>query len=417
MNATVTSPTLDDALADSRTYADDRAFHALLTRLRHEDPVHWTQPEGYRPFWTITRHADIMEIEKQAERFVSAPRTALRSAEAEEQIRRRTGSVQPIRSLIQMDAPDHRHFRGLTQTWFGPKRLKELDESIGEIADSFIDKMTQLDGECDFAADIAVWFPLRVVMLILGVPEEDLGLMLKLTQQHFAASDPSVAAEGKVEAGAAASELFQYFNVLTAERRKNPRNDIVSLLADATVNDAPISDFDRNSYYFLLAVAGHDTTSSSISGLMHALAENPDQRERLTADPDLLPKAIEEGIRWTSPVRHFFRTATEDCLLRGCEIKAGDSLMLSYPSANRDEDVFDDPFAFRIDRAPNPHLAFGYGPHLCLGQHLAKMEMRALFAKLLPRIESLEISGEPRWLETNFVGGLKSLPIRYLMHR
>ncbi len=412
MNTALVDARLDDALADPKTYADDRAFHAILTELRSKDPVHWTHPDGYRPFWTVTRHADIMEIEKQSELFTSAPRTALRSIEAEEAIRRRTGSVQPIRSLIQMDQPDHRLFRGLTQAWFAPKRLKELDEAVTAIVDSFVAKLQDFDGECDFAADIAVWFPLRVVMLILGVPEEDAGLMLKLTQQHFAASDPSVSAGGEVEAGSAAGELFDYFNALTAERRKNPRNDVVSLLADAIVGGAPMSDFDRNSYYFLLAVAGHDTTSSSISGLMHALAEHPEQRRRLTADLGLLPKAIEEGIRWTSPVRHFFRTSTEDCVIRGRAIKAGDALMLSYPSANRDEEAFEAPFEFRIDRAPNPHLAFGYGPHLCLGQHLAKLEMRALFSKLLPRIESIELTGSPRWLETNFVGGLKSLPVK-----
>ena len=404
---------LDDALANPGTYADDGAYHAILTRLRTEDPVHWTKPRGYRPFWTVTRHADVMEIEKQSDLFINAPRTALRSTAQEDAIRRFSGSAQPIRSLIQMDAAEHRLFRGLTQAWFMPKQLKALEASITALAGEFVEQLRRHGGECDFMSDVAVWYPLRVIMLILGVPEEDAGLMLRLTQQHFANTDPSVRAAGEVEAGAAVKELFAYFNALTAERRKNPKNDAISLLADARVDGEPIADFDRNSYFFLLAVAGHDTTSSSIGGTLHALIEHPDQRAVLGENPAALPKAIDEGIRWTSPVRHFFRTAQEDYVLRGVEVRRGDSLMLSYPSANRDEDVFKDPFDFRIDRERNPYLSFGYGPHLCLGQHMAKLEMRALFSRMLPAISSLELSGQPCWLQSNFVGGLKSLPIRY----
>ena len=415
--AQIADQTIDDALADPRTYTDEVSYHALLTRLRHDDPVHWTKPTGYRPFWTITRHSLISEIERQPELFASAPRSVLRSVEQENSIRGFTGSVQPMRSLIQMDQPDHRTFRKLTQAWFMPKHLKTIEAAVDRLSNEFIDKMKSFNGECDFTEDVAIWFPLRTVMHILGVPPEDAALMLKLTQQHFASTDPSVAQSGVVKAGSALQEVFDYFAKLAAERRRSPREDAVSLLVQATIDDKPIPDFELYSYLALLAVAGHDSTSSSISGMMHALIERPEQLARLRSDIGLLPSAVEEGIRWTSPVRHFFRTATTDIEVGNQKIRTGDSVMLSYPSANRDEDVFEDPFEFRIDRAKNPHMSFGHGPHLCLGQNLAKLEMKSFFSRLLPKLESIELVGEPRWIETNFVGGLKSLPVRYRMSK
>lgn len=404
---------LADLIAAPETYSDERRCHELFTQLRRDHPVFWAEPEGYRPFWAVTRHADIMEVEKQAELFVSAPRTALRSHEQEEAIKAVTGSYQAARTLIQMDQPQHRKFRALTQSWFMPKHLKTLEASMEALAVEFCGRMEQRNGKCDFVTDIALWYPLRAVMAILGVPEEDEALMLRLTQQHFANTDPTVRREVGGDAGSAVSQLFSYFDALTEQRRSEPRNDIVSLLTNATVDGEPISNLDRNSYFFIMAVAGHDTTSSSISGLLLALLQHPDQMARLRADRSLLSSAIDEGIRWTSPVRHFFRTATRDYDLRGERIRAGDSLMMCYPSANRDEEVFADPFTFRIDRKPNAHIAFGFGPHLCLGQHLAKLEMKAFFNRFLDRIHDVELDGEPEWLHANFVGGLKTLPVRY----
>ena len=404
---------LADLIAAPETYSDEGRYHELFARLRRDHPVFWAEPDGYRPFWAVTRHADILEVEKQAEVFVSAPRTALRSHVQEEAIRKVTGSYQAARTLIQMDGSQHRQFRALTQSWFMPKHLKTLEASMTALAAEFCGRMERLGRACDFVNDVALWFPLRAVMTILGVPEEDEALMLRLTQQHFANTDPTVKREIGGDAGSAVSQLFGYFDALTVQRRAEPRNDIVSLLTDATVDGRPISDFDRNSYFFIMAVAGHDTTSSSISGLLLALLEHPDQMARLRADRSLLATAIDEGIRWTSPVKHFFRTATRDYDLRGQTIRAGDSLMMCYPSANRDEAVFSDPYAFRIDRKPNPHVAFGYGPHLCLGQHLAKLEMRAFFGRFLDSVDDVALDGTPEWLHANFVGGLKSLPIRY----
>lgn len=406
---------VSDAIADPATYTDMNGYHELFKRLRREAPVRWTEPESYRPFWTVSRHEHVMEIELQPRVFVNAPRTALRTVQSEEEIRLVTGSTQAARTLIQMDDPDHRKFRKLTQSWFLPGRLHRLDDQLAALATEFVDRLDAAGGTCDFATDIAVWYPLRVIMAILGVPEEHGPMMLRLTQQHFAGQDPTVSRGERVDAGAPARELFAYFTDLTVQRRQNPSDDIVSLLADAQIDGKPISDFDRNSYFFIMAIAGHDTTSSTISGLMHALITHPDQLEKLRADRGLLPSAVTEGIRWTSPVRHFFRTATADYTIGGQTIKAGDSVMLAYPSANFDDAVFDEPFDFRVDREPNSQIAFGHGVHVCLGQHLARNEITALFAELLDRVGPIEMTAEARWLETSFVGGIKSLPISYRM--
>ena len=405
--------TLADMIAAPETYSDERRYHEMLAELRHDQPVFWAEPAGYRPFWAITRYADILEIEKQADVFVSEPRTALRSHDQEEAIKAVTGSYQAVHALIQMDGSEHRQYRALTQSWFGTKHIRSLEASMTDLAAEFCDRMERMGGRCDFASDIAAWYPLRAVMKILGVPEEDEALMLRLTQQHFGNTDPTVKRDLGGNAGSAVGQLFAYFDAITEQRRHDRRNDIISLLIDAEVDGQPISASNRNAYYFMVAVAGHDTTSSSIAGLLHALLDHPDQMARLRADRSLLDTAVDEGIRWTSPVRHFFRTAGRDYELRGQRIREGDSIMLCYPSANRDEAVFADPYVFRIDRKPNPHLAFGYGPHLCLGQHLAKLEMRAFFSRFLDRIEDVELDGTPEWLHANFVGGLKSLPIRY----
>ena len=208
-------------------------------------------------------------------------------------------------------------------------------------------------------------------------------------------------------------EMFQYFTALTVSRRENPTEDLASAIANAVIDGEPLSDIDVVSYYLIIAAAGHDTTSATISGGMLALTENPDQRARLAGDLGLMGLATEEMIRWVTPVKAFMRTATEDTAVRGVPIAAGESVLLSYPSANRDEDVFDDPFRFDVTRDPNKHIAFGYGVHFCLGAALARMEVGSFFSELLPRLESIELAGEPQHVATTFVGGLKHLPIRY----
>ena len=411
---------LDDQLVNPATFTDETSLHALWADLRRDDPVHWTEPVGYRPFWSISKHADIMEIERQHELFINDPRTTLATIQQEEDIKTFTGGSHIlIRSLVQMDNPDHMVFRKLTQGWFMPPNLKKLQAGLADLAKEFVDRMEAKGGECDFVSDVAVWYPLRVIMMILGVPREDEPTMLRLTQELFGSTDADLSREDEKTSidMNTVTEFFDYFTKLTEARRADPQDDVASIIANAEINGEPIGHLEAMSYYIIVATAGHDTTSSSTAGGLLALLENPDQLERLRANPDLLPSAIDEMIRWSTPVKHFMRTATADYELRGKTIKKGDSLFLFYPSGNRDEEVFDDPNQFKIDRTPNKHLAFGYGAHVCLGQHLAKMEIKALYDELLPRLDSIELAGDPSRVAANFVSGLKRLPIRYAMSR
>jgi cytochrome P450 len=412
---------LDEAIINPDTYAMLGAYDDIFTMLRREKPMYWTEPEGYRPFWTVSKYNDIVEIERQNDKFINWPRMNLNSIVEEERVRNGTGkgSINPLRMIINMDSPEHRVHRDITQSWFLPPNLRKLEAGLAVLAKEFVDRMEAFGGACDFVKDVAVWYPLRVIMTILGVPREDDHKMLALTQAVFGSNDPERAGEqtGVEARQAAILEFFRYFTALSAERRNNPTDDLATVIANAQTDSKPIGDFEAKSYYFIVATAGHDTTSSTVAGGLLALMQNPSELAKLRANLDLLPGAIEEMLRWVTPVKHFFRTATVDYELRGKKIKAGESLMMCYPSANRDEDVFQDPFSFKIDRTPNKHLAFGHGAHLCLGLHLARMEMNALYRELLLRLDSLDLAGEPAWVLSNVVSGLKRLPIRYAMRK
>ena len=274
--------------------------------------------------------------------------------------------------------------------------------------------MTSIGPECDFVQQVAVNYPLYVIMSLLGVPESDFPLMHKLTQELFGSDDDEYKrGAAQEEQMSALLEMFEYFTALTSSRRENPTEDLASAIANARIDGEPLSDIDTISYYAIIAAAGHDTTSATISGGMLALIENPDQHEKLRADLELMPLAAEEMIRWVTPVKEFMRTAQKNTTIRGVQIAAGESVLLSYVSGNRDEDVFDDPFVFDVARDPNKHIAFGYGVHFCLGAALARMEVNSFFTELLPRLQSVELAGTPQHVATTFVGGLKHLPIRY----
>jgi cytochrome P450 len=411
---------LDDVIVDPVTYATPGAYDDIFKGLRREEPARWTEPEGYRPFWTVSKYNDIIEIERQNDKFVNEPRLNLNPLAEEETIRARTGgSVNPISLLVNMDGTGHRVHRSITQAWFMPPNLRKLENRLALLAKEFVDGMEQMGGECDFARDVGVWYPLRVIMMILGVPREDDQKMLKLSQMLLGSNDSEMSAEkAGLEARTQAIQgFFQYFGALFAERRENPTDDLATVIANAHIDGRPIDNLAAMSYYLIIATAGHDTTSGTVAGGLLALMQNPAELSKLQANPDLLPGAVEEMLRWVSPVKHFFRTATEDYMLRGKEIKAGQSLMMCYPSANRDEEIFQDPFTFKVDRTPNRHLAFGHGAHLCLGLHLARMEMKALYRELLWRIDRLDLAGEPAWVAASLVSGLKRLPIRYTMHK
>jgi cytochrome P450 len=407
-------PDFSAIIVDPKTYADENLYHETFARLRRDDPVHWCGPSNYRPFWAVTRHADIMAVELDAQNFRNDPRQFLVTKTDEDMLFAQTGSRNFARNLVAMDDPDHRAYRALTASWFGQKSIRDLEAEIAVLARETVDKMIAMGDQCDFAKEIAAWYPLRTIMLVLGVPREDEPLMLSLSQKIFGSTDTDTGGGDGMASMVEASTAFgEYFTKVTQDRRATPRNDIASVLANATVHGQPIGEAERHAYFLIIAAAGHDTTSSAISGGLLALIRHPDQMAKLRADASLMPKAMDEFIRWTSPVKHFFRTAVADCAVGGKQIRAGDNLMMCYPSGNRDEQAFDDPFAFRVDRFPNRHLAFGYGPHLCLGQHLAKLEMRLLFEELLRRVDGFDLAGEPAIVEANFVSGLKRLPIRF----
>ncbi len=395
--------------ADPKSYTDEKALHAALTHLRANAPVSWVEVPDYRPFWAITKHADIMAIERANDIFTNSPRPVLMTEEGDEQ-----QAAVGINTLIHMDDPQHRVMRAIGADWFRPKAMRALKVRIDELAKRFVDQMAAAGPECDFVQQVAVNYPLYVIMSMLGLPEQDFPKMLKYTQEMFGNDDEEFQrGTTKEEQMTALLEMFAYFTAVTASRRENPTEDLASAIANATVNGEPLNDIETVSYYAILAAAGHDTTSNIISGGMHALIEHPDQRERLRANMDLMPLATEEMIRWVTPVKEFMRTAQQDTEVRGVPIAAGESVLLSYVSSNRDEDVFEEPFKFDVGRDPNKHNAFGYGVHFCLGAALARMEVNSFFSELLPRLDLIELTGDPEYMATVFVGGPKHLPIRY----
>lgn len=396
---------------DPAAYADEARFEAATALLRREDPVHLVQGEGFNPFWAITKHADVLDIEAKNHLFLNNPRPVLGTA-ADDARRAEQGDM--LRTLIHVDDPEHRQLRGVTAEWFLPKNLVKLEGQLAALAKRYVDRMVELGGECDFAKDITMQMPLNVILAIMGLPETDYPRMLKLTQELFGAADEDLRRGDSAEdLIAVVQDFFVYFTQLTEDRRAHPTDDLVSVVANATIDGEPLTMMQTISYYVIAATAGHDTTASAMAGGLHALIEHPDQLARMQADPSLVATAADEMIRWVTPVKHFMRTATADHQVRGRTIRAGESVLLSYPSANRDEEVFDDPFRFDIGRSPNKHLSFGFGVHYCLGAMLARMELKALYTELVPRLRSVELAGDPKLMKTIFVGGLKSLPIRY----
>ena len=414
----MSAPTMDDAakvLADPKAYADDVRLHTALTHLRANNPVAWVDNAPYRPFWAITKHADIMAVERDNDLFISEPRPLLATAAADDLAKQQLEAGMGLRTLIHMDDPHHRKVRAIGADWFRPKAMRDLKVRVDELAKRYVDKMRDIGPECDFVTAIAVDFPLYVIMSLLGLPEEDFTRMHMLTQEMFGGDDDEYKRDGGSleDQLAVLMDFFTYFSTLTASRRANPTEDLASAIANGTIDGEPLSDVDTASYYVIVASAGHDTTKDAISGGLHALIENPDQLARLQAQPELMGTAVEEMIRWSTPVKEFMRTATADTTVRGVPIAKGDSVYLAYVSGNRDEDVFDEPHRFDVGRDPNKHLAFGYGVHFCLGAALARMEMNSLFTELLGRLDSIELAGTPELSATTFVGGLKHLPIRY----
>ena len=341
-------------------------------------------------------------------------------ADLEEVYRLRSKDGQDARNLIQMDLPEHAKYRMLTQSWFMPSNLRKIEGEVRATARQFVDKLLATGGRCEFVETVALHYPMRVVMTILGVPVEDEPLMHKLTQQIFTQDEQSDG-EGAISSHdrkssleAARQEFARFFGALAEDRRRNPRGDLATVIANAKIDGEPLPFGQELGYFILMATAGHDTTTNGTAGSMLALAQNPGEFAKLKADPSLITSMVEESVRWTTPVKHFMRNAKEDAEVAGRRIAKGDLLMLSYYSANRDEAVWDDPYSFRVDRPNNGHLAFGHGAHVCLGQFLARMELRLFWEELLPRIKSLGLDGEATTHPANFINGPNHVPLVFV---
>jgi cytochrome P450 len=390
-------------------------WHQRVREIRETAPVLPVEIEGYLPFHVLTKHADVFEVSRENGRWLNTANSVL-GPEADRQRMLESGFPEPA-TLIHLDGEKHTKHRQVTNDWFKPAAVKHRQPRIDELADRYIDRMRELGGECDFARDIAQPYTLRVIMDIYGVPEEDEPLMMDLTQGIFGAADPDFIGDAEnPEARILGSimSFIQYFNELTADRQACPTDDLATVIANGEIDGCPLGDAERLWYYIIVATAGHDTTSFALSGGMEAMLRDPSQFAALQADPDLVVNATDECIRWTTPVRHFLRYATEPATIRGVDFAPGDRVLLSYPSANRDADVFVDPMTFDVRRPDaDKLLSFGVGAHFCLGAQFARREVRTMLGKLAAALDHIEPAGEAAWAQSHFVSGVKRLPVSY----
>ena len=413
MEATITD------LINASAYGQNGVPHDLWTHLRKESPVYWYAQRGHTPFWAITKHEDIMEVSSQPDIFSSEAGGIIVLNEAQIQSFLEGGSGSPLaqmKTIITMDPPEHRAYRKVASGYFTPKGVTNLDEIVKSSAAAIFDDLPT-EGEVDFIEAIAQKHPLRVLATILGIDKEQEERLLVITQELFGSEDPDMRRGGEDRETARKElgmEFYMLFDEIIKDRRSCPRDDLATMLANAELSDGcPLGQLETLGYYLIVFTAGHDTTRNALSGAISAFLDHPDEFERLRKDPSLSKAAVDEIVRWTTPVNYMKRQAVQDYELRGQKIKAGEELALFYCSANRDEDVFDDPFTFDITRSPNRHLGFGWAEHYCLGAHLAKASMKALTEEMVRRIDWMEPNGERTFISSNFVVGLKTLPVKY----
>ena len=404
-----------DLVAPER-YGRQGPPHAAWTRLRNEAPVTFMEPAGYESFWAITRHEDIMEIAGRPDVFCNSKGIVVLN---DQQVAANASGESPLRqmrTIIEMDPPEHRLYRKLASGFFTPKGIDRLDEIVTTSARELVDSLGE-EGECDMIERIAQRHPLRVLATILGIDRDDEEHVLQLTQQLFASEDPDLQREGEDRTAASYSlgmEFYALFDRIITDRRSNPRDDLATLLATAMLPDGnALGPLETFGYYLIVFSAGHDTTRNALSGALNAFVQHPDQLRLVRDNPALARSAVEEIVRWSTPVNYMKRTALCDTEFRGRTIREGERLTLFYASANRDEAVFDDPFRFDVTRQPNKHLGFGWAEHFCLGAHLARASQHALVRELAERVGSLEYAGTPTQIASSFVVGLKTLPVRY----
>jgi cytochrome P450 len=388
--------------------------HAIFRLLRAGAPVHWNAPSEFgQGFWSITRYDDVMQVSRDPMTFISGKGITMYDT---------TEGMDPQmleqsalgKMMIMTDPPRHVRLRRLVNKGFTPRMIAQLEPHVRRIVTEILDRAAPM-GECDFVTDIAARLPLAVICDMMGVPQKDAPYMFELTNRTLGSDDPEYQTGGDQQetANQAWQAMFQYFGGLVMERRADRRDDLISVLVGSEIDGEQLTDLELLYFCALLILAGNETTRNATTGGMLALLEHPDQRARVLANPELLPTAIEEILRWTSPVTHMARVATRDTTVGGQAIREGDRLALWYPSANRDEAIFPDPERFDVGRTPNDHLAFGIGEHFCLGAGLARLELRVMFEELLRRLPDIELAGPVERLRSTFIGGIKHVPVRY----
>lgn len=415
-------------------HADLKALHEAYKWMRHNMPVGKAKVEGYDDLWLVAKYEEIQEVEGQPEIFTAGggdepgSHNPILANQAGDAFTKQFlgGSLRLMDALPYLDPPEHTTVKNIAFDYFKPSRLKALDGQIRELADQSINKLKGLsDGgkQIDLVDDWALGYPLHVVMTLFGIPESDEPMVMALTQEFFGTADPehqtqevdvAVTPEAMAQQFVETVQTFyKYFDNLIEDRRTNPRDDLSTLIS---VAKGPDGEYWPTPYaygwFMSVCTAGHDTTSATLAGTLQALALNPAELAKVKADPSLVGDLVNEGLRYVAPVKHFMRRATQDYELGGQHIKKGDRIMPLFQSACRDEDLFKDPDKFDISRKPNAHMAFGFGAHTCVGQHLAKLELRTMFEQLIPRLESIEVLGDGKVTHTNFVGGLKHLPAK-----
>ena len=397
-----------DIISDEK-YEAEGYPHAEWTWLRANDPVHRFEREDTDPFWAITKHEDIVDIGKNPSDWIIEPRVAVFT-------NFELGDDRAIRHLLTMDPPVHGRYRNLIAKSFTPRTVQIWEPKVQAITERVLDRAAE-KGEIDFVADVSAPITIEVIALMLGVPEEDWHLLFRWTNEIIAPGDPEFQ-RGATTAETlqrARTELFTYFKEIAESRRANPKDDIVSKIVHGQIDGAPLADRELLSYFFLLVVAGNETTRNAMTGGIQCFLDHPDQWDALARDPGLVEGAIEETVRWTTSVIQFARTATRDQTVRGKSIRKGESVCLFYGSGNRDEEIFEDPFSFRVDRSPNHHIGFGRGEHVCLGAHLARLEIRAMYQQLGERLVEMERSGPVVRVRSSFVGGVKRAPMKWTL--
>jgi cholest-4-en-3-one 26-monooxygenase len=398
-------PITEVDLADARTFVAGVPY-PYLAELRRHDPVHWNDEADGPGFWAITRYTDCVTVNRDYERFSSFAKTAPPYEMAEEQL------AQQQLMMLNMDPPLHTRYRRLVNKGFTPRMVNQLEQRIHDATDRIIDRVSE-KGSCDFVTEVAAELPLLVIAELLGVPEDERHKMFDWSNRMVGSEDPEYQSPDSIPEDAG-MELFAYASGLYAVKRGDPKEDLMSVLTQVEVDGERLSELELELFFMLLTVAGNETTRNLISGAMQAFFDHPDQWKRLLTDRSLLPSAVEEMLRFVTPVMNFRRTAMVDTEIAGRPIAEGDKVIFYHVSANRDEEVFDDPDTFDVARQPNPHIAFGGGgPHFCLGANLARMEIRVMFEHLVDRLPDLRPDGEIQRLQSRFINGVKHLPVAF----